>query len=82
MEGGGEGEGQDQLTYIAKRESIASLKLTLKHTFTEKLSHLNLAELAACMCVSVGGYQMTCNPSRLSSMCFSLFYTHTHSQTQ
>lgn len=44
---GGEKERQARLTYIAKRESIASLKLTLKHTFTEKLSHLNLAELAS-----------------------------------
>ena len=41
-----------------------------------------------CVCVSewvnVSGYQMTCNPSRLSSMCFSLTHTHphTHSQTQ
>lgn len=68
------------------KERTASLKVTLKHTFAEKLSHLNLAELAVCTCrtvrcgVGVCRYQMTCNPSCLSSMCLSLFflYTHTH----
>lgn len=71
------------------KERTASLKVTLKHTFAEKLSHLNLAELAVCTCrtvrcgVGVCRYQMTCNPSCLSSMCLSLFFSlYTHSQTR
>lgn len=51
-----EERGQAELTYIAKRESIASLKLTRKHTFTEKLCHPNLAEFAVC----AGAYVCVC----------------------
>lgn len=69
------------------KERTASLKVTLKHTFAEKLSHLNLAELAVGTCrtvrcgVGVCRYQMTCNPSCLSSMCLSLFFSSTHTLT-
>lgn len=50
---------QAKLTYIAKRESIASLKLTLKHTITAQLCLLNLAEFAVCVRAGVRGYQIT-----------------------